>query len=54
MPFPNSCSACRDVKDSASLLMPGFAFDISDPAHVRPMLKNIRKIVEIVTDGRPW
>ena len=34
--------------------MPGVAFDISDPAHVRPTLQNIRKIVGIVTYGRPW
>ena len=31
------------------LLMPGVAFDISDPANVRPTLQNIRKIVGIVT-----
>jgi NAD(P)H dehydrogenase (quinone) len=36
------------------LLMPGVAFDISDPANVRPTLQNIRKIVGIVTYGRPW
>jgi putative NADPH-quinone reductase len=35
------------------VLMPGVAFDISDPAHVRPMLTNIRKIAGIVTYGRP-
>lgn len=34
-------------------LMPGVAFDLSDPAHVQPMLKNIRKIAGIVTYGRP-
>ena len=35
------------------LLMPGVAFDISDPAHVKPMLGNIRKIAGVVTYGRP-
>ena len=36
------------------LLMPGVAFDISDPSNVKPMLKNLRKIVGVVTYGRPW
>ena len=35
------------------LLMPGVAFDISDPARVRPMLENVRRIIGIVTYGRP-
>ena len=35
------------------MLMPGVAFDISDPENVRPMLRNIRKIAGIVTYGRP-
>jgi NAD(P)H dehydrogenase (quinone) len=35
------------------VLMPGVAFDISDPAHVKPILGNIRKIAGIVTYGRP-
>jgi NAD(P)H dehydrogenase (quinone) len=35
------------------LLLPGVAFDITDPAKVRPMLDNIRRIVGIVTYGRP-
>jgi len=35
------------------LLMPGVAFDLSDPAHAKPMLLNIRRIVGIVTYGRP-
>jgi putative NADPH-quinone reductase len=35
------------------LIMPGVAFDLSEPAHVRPMLRNIRHIVGIVTYGRP-
>jgi NAD(P)H dehydrogenase (quinone) len=35
------------------LMMPGVAFDISDPAQVRPMLGEVRRIVGIVTYGRP-
>ncbi|HYP85694.1 NAD(P)H-dependent oxidoreductase [Variovorax sp.] len=35
------------------LLMPGVAFDISDPANVRPMLTNIQRISAVVTYGRP-
>ena len=35
------------------LLMPGVAFDISDPAHVKPMLTHIRRISTVVTYGRP-
>jgi putative NADPH-quinone reductase len=35
------------------LLMPGVAFDISDPADVRPMLTHIRRIAAVVTYGRP-
>jgi len=35
------------------LIMPGVAFDISDPAHVKPLLRNIRRVVGIVTYGRP-
>lgn len=35
------------------LLMPGVAFDISDPANVRPMLTHIRRIAAVVTYGRP-
>jgi NAD(P)H dehydrogenase (quinone) len=35
------------------LIMPGIAFDISDPAHVQPALRNIKHIVGIVTYGRP-
>jgi putative NADPH-quinone reductase len=36
------------------VLMPGVAFDLSDPAHVEPMLTNVRRIAGIVTYGRPW
>ena len=36
------------------LLMPGVAFDLTDPKHVQPMLGNLRKIVGVVTYGRPW
>lgn len=35
------------------LIMPGVAFDLSDPAHVKPMLRNITRIIGIVTYGRP-
>ena len=35
------------------LLMPGVAFDLSDPAHVRPMLTHIQRISAVVTYGRP-
>jgi len=35
------------------VLMPGVAFDLSDPAHVRPALTNIRFIAGITTYGRP-
>jgi putative NADPH-quinone reductase len=35
------------------LLMPGVAFDISDPASVKPMLTHIRRISAVVTYGRP-
>lgn len=35
------------------VLMPGVAFDISDPANVKPALTHIRHIVGVVTYGRP-
>lgn len=35
------------------VIMPGVAFDISNPAHVTPMLTNIKRIIGIVTYGRP-
>jgi NAD(P)H dehydrogenase (quinone) len=35
------------------VLLPGVAFDLSDPAHVRPLLHGIRRIAGIVTYGRP-
>jgi NAD(P)H dehydrogenase (quinone) len=35
------------------LFMPGVAFDIGDPARVRPLLGNIRKLAGVVTYGRP-
>ncbi len=34
------------------LLMPGVAFDISDPANVKPMLGHLRHIVGVSTYGR--
>ena len=36
------------------VLMPGVAFDLSDPAQVQPTLTNLRKIAGVVTYGRPW
>jgi NAD(P)H dehydrogenase (quinone) len=36
------------------VFMPGVAFDISDPARVKPMLGNIKRIAGIATYGRPW
>lgn len=35
------------------LFMPGVAFDLSEPARVRPMLHNIGKVAGVVTYGRP-
>jgi NAD(P)H dehydrogenase (quinone) len=35
------------------MIMPGVAFDLSDPAHVKPTLRHIKRIVGIVTYGRP-
>jgi putative NADPH-quinone reductase len=36
------------------LLMPGVAFDLADPARVRPQLRHIVRLTGIVTYGRPW
>jgi putative NADPH-quinone reductase len=35
------------------LILPGVAFDLSDPARVRPTLTNIKKLAGVVTYGRP-
>ena len=35
------------------MIMPGVAFDLSDPTRVKPMLGNIKRIVGIATYGRP-
>jgi putative NADPH-quinone reductase len=35
------------------VLMPGVAFDISDPADVKPALTHLRKIAAVTTYGRP-
>ena len=35
------------------LFMPGVAFDLSDPANVKPMLTHIQRISAFVTYGRP-
>jgi len=35
------------------VFVPGVAFDLSDPARVRPLLGHLRRLVGIVTYGRP-
>lgn len=35
------------------VLMPGVAFDLTDPAKVRPLLGHIRRLVGLSTYGRP-
>jgi NAD(P)H dehydrogenase (quinone) len=35
------------------MFMPGVAFDLSDPANVKPMLTHIKRIAAVVTYGRP-
>ena len=35
------------------VLMPGVAFDLSDPADVKPSLTHLRRIAAVVTYGRP-
>jgi NAD(P)H dehydrogenase (quinone) len=35
------------------LFLPGVAFDLTDPARVRPTLGNIKRLAGIVTYGRP-
>jgi NAD(P)H dehydrogenase (quinone) len=35
------------------MMMPGVAFDLSDPAHAKPLLGNLRRIAGIATYGRP-
>jgi putative NADPH-quinone reductase len=35
------------------MIMPGVAFDLSDPAHAKPLLHNVKRIAGIVTYGRP-
>lgn len=36
------------------LLMPGVAFDLSDPNSAIPLLTNLKRIAGITTYGRPW
>jgi putative NADPH-quinone reductase len=36
------------------LLMPGVAFDLSNPNMAIPLLTNLKRIVAIATYGRPW
>jgi len=35
------------------VFVPGVAFDLSDPANVRPLLGHLRRLVGVVTYGRP-
>ncbi len=35
------------------MMMPGVAFDLTDPARAKPLLGNLRRIVGITTYGRP-
>jgi len=35
------------------MMMPGVAFDLTDPAHAKPLLGNLRHVVGITTYGRP-
>jgi NAD(P)H dehydrogenase (quinone) len=35
------------------IIMPGVAFDLSDPARAQPLLGNLRRIAGIATYGRP-
>lgn len=35
------------------IFMPGVAFDLSEPANVKPMLTNLKRIAAVVTYGRP-
>ena len=35
------------------VMMPGVAFDISDPTNVKPALTHLRRIAAVVTYGRP-
>jgi NAD(P)H dehydrogenase (quinone) len=35
------------------LILPGVAFDLSEPAHAQPLLRNIKRIIGIATYGRP-
>lgn len=35
------------------VLIPGVAFDISDPKHVKPALTHLKKIAAVTTYGRP-
>ncbi|MBE7418714.1 MAG: NAD(P)H-dependent oxidoreductase [Ideonella sp.] len=55
MQFPTWCFGMPAMLKGycERLLMPGVAFDLSDPARVRPTLTNIRRIVGVVTYGRP-
>lgn len=53
--FPTSCFGLPAMLKGYfdRLFMPGVAFDISDPANVKPMLTHIKRISAVVTYGRP-
>lgn len=55
VPFPTWCfnmpAMLKGFFDR--MIMPDVAFDLSDPAQVKPMLGNLRRIVGIVTYNRP-
>jgi NAD(P)H dehydrogenase (quinone) len=36
------------------ILIPGVAYDMSDPARPKPSFDNFRRIVGVVTYGQPW
>jgi putative NADPH-quinone reductase len=53
--FPTWCFGMPAVLKGflERLILPGVAFDLSDPAHARPLLRNLTRIIGIVTYGRP-
>jgi NAD(P)H dehydrogenase (quinone) len=36
------------------VLIPGVAYDMSEPARAKPSLDNLHKVVGVVTYGQPW
>ncbi|CAN5568015.1 NAD(P)H-dependent oxidoreductase [soil metagenome] len=53
--FPNWCLGLPAMLEGYfdQMFMPGVAFDISDPANVKPSLTHIKRISAVVTYGRP-